>query len=59
MPKKSSKTKIIQIQNEDNENEKDIDNKILSKKVLIHQKLHNEIYINNFLKLNGLITLSY
>ncbi len=62
MSKKGKKKIIKNDRDEENvkeQNENVIDIRLLNTKVLKHQQLINEINVNNFLKQNGLITLSY
>ena len=64
MPKKSNKkcnkNEIKQIEKNENEIDKaESDFKLLNTKVLNQQQLNYEMSIDNFLKSNGLITLSY
>jgi hypothetical protein len=56
MGKKSNKIIKNEIENEENENEVGI--KLLNSKILSQQKINNVIYVNNFLKNAGIITLS-
>ena len=58
--KKSNKNEIKQIEKNENEIDKaESDFKLLNTKVLNQQQLNYEMSIDNFLKSNGLITLSY
>ena len=60
MPKKSNKNEIKQIEKNENEVDKaESEFKLLNTKVLKQQQLNYEMSIDNFLKSNGLITLSY
>jgi hypothetical protein len=58
--KKSNKNEIKQIEKNENEIDKaESEFKLLNTKVLKQQQLNYEMSIDNFLKSNGLITLSY
>ena len=58
--KKSNKNEIKQIEKNENEIDKaESEFKLLNTKVLNQQQLNYEMSIDNFLKSNGLITLSY
>ena len=68
MPKKGSSKKvkkdIVEEENDDSttsdeNNENDKPTKFLTNQILNHQKLNYKKSVNNFLKNNGLIILSY
>ena len=58
--KKINKNDSLIVDDEEviSEKENEVEVKLLNKKVLFQQKINHDIHVNNFLKQNGIITLS-